>query len=188
MKKAKDSVGNCKCVCEPPKKRKRRAPVYSRPPPPQFYLSGLPPAQPVPTIADTVRLAVRDEFEKRHHLPVPKREPFYSTTSAQTTERPVFDSELREMSEMMDTAAEFLTAQQRTAEAQQRTAETQTERAPTSQGAIEAQQRRRERAEQLSRFEAMTEEEQVRVARAGDAPFGAFLPPSAFVPTAEIEK
>tara|TARA_R100000655_G_scaffold60070_2_gene98491 strand:+ start:1741 stop:2319 length:579 start_codon:yes stop_codon:yes gene_type:complete len=75
MKKAKD---NCKCVCEPPKRRKRRAPVYSRPPPPQFYLSGLPPAVPVPTIADTVRLAVRDEFEKRHHLPMPNREPFYA--------------------------------------------------------------------------------------------------------------
>ena len=79
--KRKDSVSNCKCVCEPPKKRKRRAPVYSRPPPPQFYLSGLPPAVPVPTIADTVRLAVRDEFDRRHHLPMPNREPFYAKPS-----------------------------------------------------------------------------------------------------------
>ena len=66
----------CKCVCEPPRKRKRRAPVYTRPPAPQFFISGLPPAIPQPTLADTVRLAVKDEFQ-RYHLDTPKRQPFY---------------------------------------------------------------------------------------------------------------
>ena len=104
----------CKCTCEPPKKRKRRAPVYTRPPPPQFFISGLPPAVPQPTIADTVRLAVRDEFDRRHHLPMPNREPFYSTaaaqrtTAVQTTEMPVFDEDMREMSGLLQEATQEL--------------------------------------------------------------------------------
>ena len=86
----------CKCVCEPPKKRKRKAPVYTRPPPQQFFISGLPPAVPQPTLADTVRLAVKDEFQ-RYHQDAPKRQPFYATVAAQTTEKPVFDENYKRL-------------------------------------------------------------------------------------------
>ena len=178
MKKKDD----CKCVCEPAKKR-RRTVKYTRPAPPQFYLPGLPPAFPVPTIADTVRLAVRDEFDRRHHLPTPKREPFYATTAAQTTEMPVFDDELRQMGAMMDTAADFLTSQQTTSEVEipRSTVETQTEpMGVTSVGGMEAQQRREERFSELARLRegGMLSEE----ALMGE------LPQGGFVPTPEIEK
>ena len=203
MKKKDD----CKCVCEPAKKRKRRAPVYSRPPPPQFYLPGLPPAFPVPTIADTVRLAVRDEFDRRHHLPKPERKPFYATTAAQTTEMPVFDDELRQMGAMMDTAADFLTSQQTTSEIEiprsttetqtafeTITSETQTEpMGVTSVGGMEARQRREERFSELVRLreagmlseEALTGElspggfeETPSIEPQQDAPRQPIIPPS----------
>ena len=65
-KTSKPKVHSCPCPCAPPPRKRRKAPVYTPPRPPQFYA-----ALPMPQSqfdTDTIRRVVQDEFA-RYHTP-----------------------------------------------------------------------------------------------------------------------